>query len=66
MGIQNPLSIKKEKAKFVRVKCSKCKNSQIIFGKASTKVHCNECDGIIALPSSGNAKIRARVEEVLN
>jgi ribosomal protein S27E len=64
--IQNPLSVKKEKAKFVRVKCSKCKNTQIIFGKASTKVHCEKCDGIIALPSSGNAKIRARVEEVLN
>jgi len=55
----------KKESRFVRVKCSKCKNSQIIFGKASTKVKCNECDGIIALPSGGNAKIRARVEEVL-
>ncbi len=55
----------KADAKFVRVKCSKCKNPQIIFGKASTKVKCTECDGIIALPSGGNAKIRARVEEVL-
>ena len=55
----------KAESKFVRVKCSKCKNSQIIFGKASTKVRCSECDGIIALPSGGNAKIRARVEEVL-
>lgn len=52
-------------AKFVKVKCSKCKNTQIIFGKAATKVKCTECDGIIALPSGGNAKIRARVEEVL-
>jgi ribosomal protein S27E len=54
-----------EKGKFVKVKCSKCKNSQIIFGKASSKVRCLECNGIVALPSSGNAKIRARVEEVL-
>jgi ribosomal protein S27E len=52
-------------AKFVKVKCSKCKNTQIIFGKAATKVKCAECEGIIALPSGGNAKIRARVEEVL-
>ncbi|VVB80506.1 30S ribosomal protein S27e [uncultured archaeon] len=52
-------------AKFVKVKCSKCKNTQVIFGKAATKVKCTECDGIIALPSGGNAKIRARVEEVL-
>lgn len=52
-------------SKFIRVKCSKCKNSQIIFGKASTKVRCLGCDGIISIPSGGNAKIRARVEEVL-
>jgi small subunit ribosomal protein S27e len=55
----------KKESKFVKVKCGKCKNSQIIFGKASSKVRCLECDGIIALPSGGNAKIRARVEEVL-
>ncbi len=51
--------------RFIRVKCSKCKASQIIFGKASTKVKCLECDGILALPASGKAKIRARVEEIL-
>ena len=55
----------KEKSKFVKVKCSKCKNTQIVFGKASSKVNCLKCDTIIALPSGGNAKIRARVEEVL-
>lgn len=57
---------KKAESKFVRVKCSKCKNSQIIFGKASSKVYCTECEGLLALHSGGNAKIRARVEEVLN
>lgn len=55
----------KKESKFIRVKCSKCKNSQIIFGKASSKVHCIECKGIIAVPSGGKAKIRARIEEVL-
>jgi small subunit ribosomal protein S27e len=53
------------KGKFVRVKCSKCKNPQVIFGKASTKVRCLECNSIIALPAGGKAKIRSRVEEVL-
>lgn len=53
------------KGKFVKVKCSKCKNSQIIFGKASSRVRCTECKGIIAEPSGGKAKIRARVEEIL-
>ena len=53
------------KSKFVKVVCGKCKNSQIIFGKASTKVRCIKCEGILAVPQGGNAGIRARVEEVL-
>ncbi|MFH1451960.1 MAG: 30S ribosomal protein S27e [archaeon] len=53
------------KGKFVRVVCSKCKTTQVIFGKASTKVRCLDCNNILALPSGGKAKIRARVEEVL-
>jgi ribosomal protein S27E len=59
------MACSKKTGKFIRIKCSKCKNSQVIFGRASTKVRCTECNGIVALPSGGNAKIRARVEEVL-
>ncbi len=55
----------KQEGKFLRVKCTKCKSSQIIFGKASTRVKCLDCGKTIAEPSSGKAKIRARVEEVL-
>ncbi|MGC9309807.1 MAG: 30S ribosomal protein S27e [Candidatus Nanoarchaeia archaeon] len=55
----------KQDTRFIRVKCSKCKNSQIIFGKASTKVKCLKCDKVLALPAGGKAKIRAIVEEVL-
>ncbi|MCK5449743.1 30S ribosomal protein S27e [Candidatus Pacearchaeota archaeon] len=51
--------------KFIKVKCSKCKASQVIFGKASTKVRCLECNTVLALPSGGKAKIRSRVEEIL-
>jgi small subunit ribosomal protein S27e len=54
-----------QKGKFIKVKCGKCKNSQVIFGKASTKVQCLECNTTLAIPSSGKAKIRSRVEEVL-
>lgn len=54
-----------EKSKFITVKCSKCKNSQTIFGKASTKVRCLECNSVVAIPSGGKARIRSRVEEVL-
>ncbi len=51
--------------KFIRVRCPKCKASQVIFGKASTKVRCLKCDTILAIPAGGKAKIRARVEEIL-
>ena len=53
------------KSRFVRVKCPDCKNEQIIFGKASTPVKCLVCEKIIAEPSGGKAKIKAKVEEVL-
>jgi len=56
----------KKESKFIRVKCSKCKNTQIIFGKASSKVRCLGCDSLLALPAGGKAKIRARVEEILS
>ncbi|MEM4330981.1 MAG: 30S ribosomal protein S27e, partial [Candidatus Pacearchaeota archaeon] len=49
----------KSKSKFLRVRCSKCKNEQIVFGKASTKVKCLKCNKVIAIPSGGNVKIRA-------
>ena len=52
-------------SKFVRVKCSKCKASQIIFGKASSKVKCLSCNATVAEPAGGKVKVRARVEEVL-
>ncbi|MCR4285104.1 MAG: 30S ribosomal protein S27e [archaeon] len=53
------------KGKFIRVSCPKCKESQTIFGKASTKVRCLACNTTLAVPSGGKAKIRSRVEEVL-
>ena len=54
-----------KKGKFIRVKCPKCKASQTIFGKASTKVRCLDCGTVLAIPSGGKAKIRSRIEEVL-
>ena len=54
-----------KQSKFLRVKCSKCKATQTIFGKSSTRVRCIACNGVLAEPAGGKAKIRARVEEVL-
>lgn len=56
---------KEPKSKFIKIRCSKCKNEQIIFGKPSLKVHCLVCNAPLAEPSGGKGRIRARVLEVL-
>lgn len=55
-----------KKSKFVRVRCVKCKNEQIIFGKATTRVKCLICNAILTEPSGGKAKIKTRVLEIFN
>ena len=53
------------KSKFIKVRCSKCKNEQIIFGNAGSIVKCLVCDQELAMPTGGKSKITARVLEVL-
>ena len=55
-------------SKFVRVKCTnaKCKNEQIIFGKASKIIKCLLCGEPIASPTGGKVRIKAKVIEVLD
>ena len=53
------------RSKFIKVRCTKCKNEQIIFGKNSTKVKCLVCDKLISESSGGKGRIKARILEVL-
>lgn len=58
--------VKMDESKFIKVRCPKCRNEQIIFGKASTTILCLVCDKLLVTPRGGKAKIRARIIEVLN
>ena len=58
--------IKEPTSRFIKVRCPKCKNEQIIFGKPSTEVKCLVCGKVLAEPTGGKAKIRARILEVLD
>ncbi|MFH1849212.1 MAG: 30S ribosomal protein S27e [archaeon] len=58
-------NIKEPSSKFVKVRCPKCKNEQIIFGKSSTGIKCLVCGKILGEPSGGKTKIKARILEVL-
>ena len=53
------------RSKFIKVRCSKCKNEQIIFGSSSSIVRCLVCTKELAFPAGGKSKISARVLEVL-
>jgi len=58
-------TIKEPKSKFIKLRCPKCKNEQIVFGKPSTQIKCLICDKILVEPSGGKGKIKARILEVL-
>jgi len=53
-------------SKFIKVRCPKCKNEQIIFGKPATTVKCLVCNKIIAESTGGKGKVKARILEVLS
>jgi len=60
------IKAKEISSRFVKVRCNKCKNEQIIFGKISSIVKCLVCDDILAEPRGGKSDIKARVLEVLD
>jgi small subunit ribosomal protein S27e len=53
------------KSRFIKVRCSKCKNEQIVFEKASSKIYCLICNEVLAEPHGGKVKINANILEVL-
>lgn len=57
--------IREPTSKFVKIRCPKCKNEQIMFGKASANIKCLVCGKILAEPTGGKSRIKARILEVL-
>ena len=57
--------IRESTSKFVKIRCPKCTNEQIMFGKASSKVMCLVCGKVLAEPSGGKSRVKARILEVL-
>ena len=56
--------IPRPRSSFVRVKCLKCGNEQMVFCSAVNKVICNVCGIEIAEPAGGKAKIKGEVVSV--
>jgi len=57
--------IPKPRSVFLRVKCSKCANEQLIFSNTSNIIVCNVCGETLAHPTGGRAKINGEVQAVL-
>ena len=53
------------KSRFIRVKCEKCNNSQIIFNKPAKDVACTKCNELLAKATGGTADVKGKVLEVL-
>jgi small subunit ribosomal protein S27e len=52
-------------SKFIKVRCKKCRNEQIIFDKAATTVKCLVCSAVLAEPTGGMARLSEKnVESV--
>lgn len=58
--------IERPKSNFLKLKCDKCRNEQIVFSKASTIVKCLVCGAVLLEPSGGNAAIKSKVVETLD
>lgn len=59
------MKMRESTSKFIKVRCPKCKNEQIVFGKSSTKVSCLVCGKVLAESTGGKSKVKARILEVL-
>lgn len=58
-------ALKESTSKFIKIRCPKCKNEQIMFGKASTVISCLVCSIVLAEPTGGKSRVKGRVLEVL-
>ena len=60
-----PRTLREATSRFIKIRCPKCKNEQIMFGRASTAINCLVCSKSLAEPTGGKSKVKARVLEVL-
>jgi small subunit ribosomal protein S27e len=52
-------------SRFLRIKCNKCKNEQVVFEKASSEVKCLVCGNVLATPTGGKVRTESKVIEAL-
>ncbi|NIO38231.1 30S ribosomal protein S27e [Candidatus Bathyarchaeota archaeon] len=58
--------IPRSKSRFLRIKCLKCGNEQLVFSHVLNKVYCNVCGAVVAEPSGGKSIIKGEVVAVFD
>jgi small subunit ribosomal protein S27e len=53
-------------SRFLRVKCLKCGNTQVVFGCAAEDVECLVCGKTLLQSTGGKARILTKIIEVLS
>ena len=57
--------IPRPRSRFVRVKCPKCGNEQLVFSHAVNNVNCNVCGAELAEPTGGKVVIKGEIVTAL-
>ena len=57
--------MKINESRFLEVRCDRCGNKQVVFGKATERVKCARCNKLLVKVGGGKVRMRARVLEVL-
>lgn len=57
--------IPKPGSNFLKVKCTKCGNEQVVFDRAAVQVKCNVCEDILVEARGGKAQIKGEVTQIL-
>lgn len=52
-------------SKFLKIGCPRCKQKQVVFGKASSRIKCVKCNYLLMKTRGGKGKIRAFIKEIL-
>jgi small subunit ribosomal protein S27e len=53
-------------SKFLKVKCNKCRNEQIVFSRSASEVKCLVCGKVLVAPTGGKSDIKVKAIEVLD
>ena len=50
---------------FLKVRCEKCNNVQIIFERPASVIKCLVCDKVLAEPTGGKGIIKAKIMSIV-